>query len=375
MMKPSNLAVRALAGTVGLSALCPVAAYTTEQPISGAKLVLQQTSRRSSLEFTSKDGAFLLPTPGGSDDPRLVGLELDVTSLTGETGHLSLPPSPTGWTVRTGHASGYKFRDASSTLDLALLQQGRTLRIKAHAATLGLTTPQGGVAIRVRTGSLLNCAFFDTPSVDVTGRFVARKAPAPASCSTGATTTTTTIPNCSGEGGICIEGGGCCPGLQCASTGGPHALGGCVGSCASRLGRTCASNVPGAHPIACCPDQSCVLQSQDGFVYGTCESTPPASLCCQTQPGSLCADVDQASPAGCTGTGLVLEAGAPGSVCDGTTGQCAPTRSGETGCCPLGPGPVNPCLEGPTAQSLCTLFSAPYSAGFRCVAGAGCVAP
>jgi uncharacterized repeat protein (TIGR01451 family) len=54
-------------------------------------------------------------------------------------------------------------------------------------------TPQGGVGIIIDVGSIRFCAFFGGTIVKDDGeRFVARKAPAPASCPILGTTTTTT---------------------------------------------------------------------------------------------------------------------------------------------------------------------------------------
>jgi hypothetical protein len=187
-------------GVVGTSALA------VDQPVPGQRLVVRATSTRARLAFSAADPGLVVPAPGGADDPLTVGASLEIVNPgSGESAIFAMPAS--GWTLNSA-GTAFKFVNTSapappSAVRLARMRNGRsadTLRVRAKSAGITLDEPsQGSLQIILTVGAQRYCTLFGGVVADVPGRFVARRAPAPASCpggttsTTGATTTSTTV--------------------------------------------------------------------------------------------------------------------------------------------------------------------------------------
>jgi hypothetical protein len=180
--------------------------HAADQAIDAVKLVLKKTATKEALLFVSKDPDFLFPPVGSADDPASGspgGALIDLFSANEGAASLAIPPG-TGWTVKSGTTSAFKFANrqapaGGTPVRAAVLKQGRLLKVVARAAGLPLAGAQGAVGIRIVTGTRRSCALFDAATVrrDEAGKFSAKGALATslADCSDGslgATTTTTT---------------------------------------------------------------------------------------------------------------------------------------------------------------------------------------
>ena len=127
-----------------------------------------------------RDGDPSVPVP----DPRITGATASIGRVgAGEVTVLDLPAS--GWSGGTSVRRGFKFKSRSGAVVSARLVGDRYIRISVRgdgAYPLG-GTPQGGVGIIIDVGGVRFCGFFGGTIVKDDGeRFVARTAPAPASC-------------------------------------------------------------------------------------------------------------------------------------------------------------------------------------------------
>jgi hypothetical protein len=89
---------------------------------------------------------------------------------------MALPAA--GWTVG-GSGAKFKNRDApggSSPVRVAVLRQGRSIKVVARSTGFALDTPLVGVGLRLVSGTLATCSYFHAGTVvaDVPGRFEAR---------------------------------------------------------------------------------------------------------------------------------------------------------------------------------------------------------
>jgi hypothetical protein len=89
---------------------------------------------------------------------------------------MALPAS--GWTTGGGGAK-FKNRDAPdgvSPVRVAVLRQGRSIKVVARRTGFALATPLVGVGLRLVSGTLATCSYFHAGTVvtDVPGRFEAR---------------------------------------------------------------------------------------------------------------------------------------------------------------------------------------------------------
>lgn len=187
-------------------------AAAADKPISGKKLQLKRSSSgKEKLTFQSKDPAFLFPAIASADNPATGspgGLRVELFALgTMQSAVLDVPPGvgKPGWKVSDGNTDQYKYTNSDSPLGpsplkTAQLKQGKMIKLSGKEVGLVLAAAQGGIAIRITTGSLRNCAVFGQASIkrDQANEFNAANAPAPAipDCSNAslglATTTTTT---------------------------------------------------------------------------------------------------------------------------------------------------------------------------------------
>ena len=178
---------------VGILVLCGARlAVATDQPISGAKLTLRRSSSgKEKLVFVSKDPLFLFPAIGSADDPGTGtpgGAILELES-TGESTQIVVEAPPVvgkpGWTAKDGNVPSHTFKNPAaapgpSMIKVIVLKEGKRIKLIARGVGVPFLGPQGAIGVRIRTGSLRNCAFFGPGSVrrDDPGRFVATNAPA-----------------------------------------------------------------------------------------------------------------------------------------------------------------------------------------------------
>lgn len=156
----------------------------TDRPVSGLRLTLKRSpSGREMAVFVSTDAFALFPAPGGADDPRATGATVDLFSANPDEGMGSFVLPAGQWALNDA-ATAYKFvnrmaPDATSSVKVAIIKQGRLLKFKAKAAGLPLSTAEGAVGVRVRTGNLRSCARFGgAVARDEAGRFMAKNAAA-----------------------------------------------------------------------------------------------------------------------------------------------------------------------------------------------------
>src|SRR6185503_18023101 len=113
----------------------------------------------------------------------------------------------------------YRYRAASGPVRVAVIRNGRMVRMTARASGISLDeASQGTIGVQLSAGTQRYCAVFGgSVRVDRPGRFSARRAPTPGACpgpsptttsststtSTSSTTTTTVSALC---GNLTIEG-------------------------------------------------------------------------------------------------------------------------------------------------------------------------
>ena len=141
-----------------------------DQPIDAVKLVLKRSSRGSeTMLFLSEDSAFLFPPVGSADDPAEGtpgGLVVELFALgDGTTSASSVPGGTATWKVKTGKRARYKFTNKgapneTSPIKVVLLKDGKMLKVVSKEIAFSPTAASEGVAVRVTTGSLRDCAVF-----------------------------------------------------------------------------------------------------------------------------------------------------------------------------------------------------------------------
>jgi hypothetical protein len=265
------------------------AAYADYQPIEGQKLILRRTATRATLIFVSRDPYFLFPAIGGPDDPATGspgGATVELFSASEGQASLAAPvgAGDPGWTVTSTPTARYKFHNRPapagiSPVRVAVLSQGKMIKIVAKDPGLPLAVPQGAVGIRITTGTLQSCARFAGATIrkDDPGTFVASHAPrtanydcsdeslngVPPSCE-GSPYPACTIGTCPGDG-TCIAFPSChciAPSQPCGDTS-PA----CFGTCPA--GEECFSVGPGPLPgCVCLPEGSTPCGSPGAPVCG-----------------------------------------------------------------------------------------------------------
>lgn len=255
--------IRAAIVTLVCSSLL-VSAYAADVPISGDRLRIAFGPRR--VEVLSRDGS--IAVTGG--DPTVVGATFELYSATQVVSF----PMPAGeWTTRM---AGSRFRFASHEPKIkAVLESGRLLRVvvtKPNVFPLGGS--QGSVAARFTVGGTRLCALFGGSIWKDDGQqFVARQAPAPASCP--------------------IAPGDICAGVACVAQDVCHDAGTC-----DPLTGVC-SNPSKANGVACDDGIACTASSscQGGICVSaapTCrdESVQSDHGHCDLSTGACVADTD-----------------------------------------------------------------------------------
>jgi len=300
--------------TVGFLLLCCIRpAAAIDQPISGAKLTLRRSSSgKEKLVFISKDPSFLFPAIGSADDPATgtpggAIVELSSISDPDAVGAGAAPGvGNPGWQVKDGTNPSYAYQNGAAEegndpVRAVTLKRGKRIKITARDTLLPLVSAQGGVGIRITTGSLRSCTFFGPETVrhDEANRFDAVNAPAPAvadctdalphtstsfgtSTTTSSTTSTTLVLEpCTGGtvGNVC--GDGTCQGSD-----------------------TCQVTVTfvGGSPISClCYPPG--VTSCAASAYPTCGGSCPTGGVCQalndpSGPTTVCGCVDPTQQCG-----------------------------------------------------------------------------
>jgi hypothetical protein len=176
------------AGNLGRPLAFDLTAGTVDggQPISGTKLSLHdgRNASRRRLAWLTKDTHISLPS--GSDLPTVSGMTLEVRNpTTGETTTLPMPAA--AWKLLA--KGGFEYSDPSLALGpvrTAVLKAGKLAKITAGGSgiTLSLDEPsQGSLSVVLTSGSRRYCTLFGgTVKPDRPGTFVAKNAPAPATC-------------------------------------------------------------------------------------------------------------------------------------------------------------------------------------------------
>jgi hypothetical protein len=387
-----------------------VRALATDRPIDGQRLVLRQTGATAKLVFVSRDPDFLFPAIGGPDDPSTGspgGATVELFSASEGQASLGVPPDSgtPGWTV-VSDPPYYKFRNrlapgGISPVRVAVLRDGKTLKIVAKDAGLPLAVAQGAVGIRITTGTLRNCARFAGSTIrkDEPGAFVAsRSTPDPLFLDCSDTSMNGEPPACDvtpypacGSGtcpgdGVCVSGFAGVFFCHCVSPSQPcgDTAPMCSGTCP--VGEDCFSVGPGPFPgCVCLPEGSTPCGDPGPPVCGgacpsgtTCEPIVELPIfggglgCVCAPPGGQCGSGGVDCPNGYACAAIPLSTGQCVPI---TCGGPYPTCGGEcvsgAVCQPLkavvGPDPV---LE----ECLCAL-PAPCDAacgGYTCASGEVC---
>jgi hypothetical protein len=259
----------------------------------------------------SETGTSLVARVTGS---RITGPEQTVSAPAG----LGNP----GWNVRNGaYGTSYVYRSDGPSLRRVVMREGKLLRVQSDETGFSLAAPLGGVAIRIITGSIRNCAVFDASTVqrDQPGRFIAGDASAAG------------LSDCSDASLLAPLGLDCENKGDAPTCGGPCPNG---GFCVAGPGDTCTCH-------EACGGNWETNPSCDGMC-------PPGEGCDLVEPyltEAFCTCIDPTVPCGL---------GQPGGYCPPDS-TCGPTPGGGFSCIP-------------------TFCSGPYpTCGGTCDAGRNCV--
>ena len=156
--------------------------------LAGKKLVIRDSTTKK-LVFITKDPATITPTPGGADDPTLVGADFALKTSSGETAQFALPA--TGWFLKqTSDGPLFKFvnEDAPGGLSpvRVVVLRGGFLKVKALDSGISLNEgSQVAIGVRLTAGGCRWCSAFATVEsivVDDPGLFKASGDFPPAGC-------------------------------------------------------------------------------------------------------------------------------------------------------------------------------------------------
>jgi hypothetical protein len=297
------------------------AASAFDRPIDGQKLMLRRAGGSARLVFVSRDPSFAFPSIGGPDDPGTGspgGATIELFSQSEGQAALGIPAGAgdPGWTADTGTPPRYKFHNGLapggiSPVCIALLRQGKTLKLVAKDAGLPLAVPQGALGIRITTGGIRNCARFTGTAIrkDQAGTFIGSHADSDALSDCSHESLNGIPPTCSASewpacGGTCTGDGVCVAGFPncvCVSPSSPcgDTAPMCSGTCPA--GEECAPFGPGPfNGCGCIPAGSTPCGDPGAPVCGgTCPTgtacrsviTPPslgAVLGCTCAPPGPC---------------------------------------------------------------------------------------
>jgi cysteine-rich repeat protein len=161
-------------GTCDGAGVCMHENACVDQPIDGAKLKIERKNGKEKLLWVARTRT---PVASSSPaDPSSTGATLELLSPSEPAVSMDLPAS--GWTTGGGGAK-FKNRDAPagvSPVRVAVLRQGRSIKVVARRTGFALAAPLVGVGLRLVSGTLATCSYFHAGTVvtDVPGRFEAR---------------------------------------------------------------------------------------------------------------------------------------------------------------------------------------------------------
>jgi hypothetical protein len=324
-------------------------AYALDQPIDGAKLILEKTAGTETLIFVSRDARVLFPRIGSPDDPatgKPGGARIELFSLNEGIASLAVPrgTGTPGWRTKRQGGERRRFVNpgaplGASAVRVAVLKREGGLRVMAKATGLPLSGPQGAVGIRVTMGTMRSCALFgpDTVRKDKAGKFIARGARASSlvdcsAASLGAaivTTTTAAATSTTGPQGTTTS----TQPPEACHLGDETAEPACEGVCPA--GETCVAELDEriipvcvCHPEGVAPCLGSSYPECGGHCAGgkRCQAfhlvrgqdNPEIRACACVDPRMEC----RGAPGACRGVGVCP----PGQVC---TGVGAPTLACE----------------------------------------------
>lgn len=190
-----------------------------DEPVDGVKLQLDARNGKEKLLWVARNRAGA--PVGPAVDPSVVGATLELYSPLQAPVAMALPAS--GWNVGSGGI--YKFRnrgapDGLSSVRVAVVKRGRTVKVAAARVGVSLASPLMGVGIRLVAGTLSTCSFFPASTVVTSepGRFEAR-GPGAVTASCDATTLAGGVPGGDPNPGLPPDdptdpGGGFCTGFE-----------------------------------------------------------------------------------------------------------------------------------------------------------------
>jgi hypothetical protein len=150
------------------------------QMLPGKRLVARSGAAERFVFVTTT--AVSAPARGGPDDPVVAGAVLQIINPTTQE-YANFPLPAASWSGN-GAGTTYRYRDPAGAVQTVVLRAGRRLRIRGRAVGITLNeASQGSLGLNLVSGGQQYCAVFGGSVLrDEPGRFIARGAPAPASC-------------------------------------------------------------------------------------------------------------------------------------------------------------------------------------------------
>src|SRR5262245_43844009 len=161
-------------GTCNGTGACMAGNACIDEPVDGAKLLLQRKNGKEKLLWRAKNH-----TPvetGAAFDPTVSGATLELFSP--NVPPVSIALEAAGWTARGPGAYKYKGGGSSglSGIRAGAVLRGRSIKVVGRWAGFSLNDPLIGVGIRLVGGTLATCSLFPGSTVvsDAPGIFAAR---------------------------------------------------------------------------------------------------------------------------------------------------------------------------------------------------------